>query len=83
MELGNLHIVFLAMVAAGGAAYALVYPYLSGQARAEKRQETILKAQPARRGNDRSAELTGRKKQVSETRRKSPASESSNPTPKQ
>jgi tight adherence protein B len=37
LDLSTLGIAFLAMVAAGGAAYALIYPLLSGDARAEKR----------------------------------------------
>jgi tight adherence protein B len=36
-DLSTLGVAFLAMVAAGGVAYALIYPLLSGDARAEKR----------------------------------------------
>ncbi|MFC7054026.1 type II secretion system F family protein [Hansschlegelia quercus] len=38
---GNLPVIALATFAAGGAAYALVYPYLSGALRVEKRQKMI------------------------------------------
>ncbi|RXF73641.1 type II secretion system F family protein [Hansschlegelia zhihuaiae] len=38
---GKLPIVLLAAVAAGGAAYALIYPYLSGALRVEARQKMI------------------------------------------
>ncbi|HVL74276.1 MAG TPA: type II secretion system F family protein [Beijerinckiaceae bacterium] len=41
--------VVLAAIAAGGVAYALVYPLLSGEARAEKRQKALLDAGPKRR----------------------------------
>ncbi|MDR4306273.1 type II secretion system F family protein [Chelatococcus sambhunathii] len=41
MDLGKLPVILLATVAAGGAAYALIYPYLSGDIRAEKRQKAI------------------------------------------
>lgn len=38
---GRLPIILLATVAAGGAAYALAYPYISGEARAQQRQKLI------------------------------------------
>jgi tight adherence protein B len=38
---GNLPVIALATLAAGGAAYALIYPYLSGALRVEKRQKMI------------------------------------------
>ncbi|MGA0533073.1 type II secretion system F family protein [Hansschlegelia sp. KR7-227] len=41
MDLGNLPVILLAAVAAGGAAYALIYPYLSGEARLEERQKMV------------------------------------------
>jgi tight adherence protein B len=41
MDMDRLPIILLAIVAAGGAAYALIYPYLSGQLRVEKRQKLI------------------------------------------
>ncbi|MET0314347.1 MAG: type II secretion system F family protein [Hansschlegelia sp.] len=38
---GNLPVIALATLAAGGAAYALIYPYLSGALRVEKRQKMV------------------------------------------
>lgn len=38
---GKLPIILLATVAAGGAAYALIYPYLSGAVRLEQRQKLV------------------------------------------
>ena len=36
MDMNSLVFIGLAMLAAGGVFYAVVYPYLSGEARAEK-----------------------------------------------
>jgi tight adherence protein B len=41
MDMDLLPVILLAAVAAGGAAYALVYPYLSGETRVEKRQQVV------------------------------------------
>lgn len=41
LKSGNLPVIILATVAAGGAAYALVYPRLSGQLRVEARQKAV------------------------------------------
>ncbi len=41
--------VVLASVAAGGLAYVFVYPLLSGDARAEKRQKALVESGPERR----------------------------------
>jgi tight adherence protein B len=41
--------VVLAALAAGGVAYALIYPLLSGEARAERRQKALFDAAPKRR----------------------------------
>ncbi|WP_020179744.1 type II secretion system F family protein [Methylopila sp. M107] len=41
MDLGKLPVILLATTAAGLASYALVYPYLSGDIRAEKRQKAF------------------------------------------
>jgi tight adherence protein B len=42
MDMSQLAIGFLAAAAVGGAAYALIYPYLSGEARAEQRQKAMI-----------------------------------------
>ncbi|WP_342359816.1 type II secretion system F family protein [Terrarubrum flagellatum] len=47
--------IFLAMAATGGVAYALLYPYLSGDIRGEKRHKAITAAEPAKRRVDRAA----------------------------
>lgn len=41
MDMGKLPVILLATVAAGGAAYALIYPYLSGALRVEARQKMV------------------------------------------
>jgi tight adherence protein B len=41
MDLSTLAPIFLATLAAGGVAYALIYPLLSGEARAEKRRDQL------------------------------------------
>jgi tight adherence protein B len=40
--------VALASIAAGGVAYVFIYPLLSGEARAEKRQKALVPARSAR-----------------------------------
>jgi tight adherence protein B len=56
----------LAMLAIGGLFYAFVYPYLSGDIKAEKRQAALQKASP-RRVNDRSNDPMQRRKQIVES----------------
>jgi tight adherence protein B len=41
MELGTFAPILLATLAAGGVAYALIYPLLSGDLRAEKRRDQL------------------------------------------
>ncbi|MFC3692756.1 type II secretion system F family protein [Chenggangzhangella methanolivorans] len=62
---GKLPIVLLATVAAGGAAYALIYPYLSGAARVEQRQKMV--GMDRRRAVSEAAQETLRRGQVSES----------------
>jgi tight adherence protein B len=58
----------LAMIAAGGIFYAFVYPYLSGDARAEKRQAALQQSGvPIKRGIDRNQEVAQRRKQITES----------------
>jgi tight adherence protein B len=54
------------MLAIGGLFYAFVYPYLSGDIKAEKRQAALQKASP-RRVNDRSNDPMQRRKQIVES----------------
>jgi tight adherence protein B len=56
----------LTMLAVGGLFYTFVYPYLSGEAKAEKRQAALQKS-TARRGSDRSNDPMQRRKQVIES----------------
>jgi tight adherence protein B len=58
----------LAMVAMGGLFYAFVYPYLSGEARGEKRL-SAMQAGPAvaKRGVDRTQDAALRRKQIAES----------------
>jgi tight adherence protein B len=61
-------IAFLAAVSVGGIFYVFVYPYLSGEAKAEKRMETFGASGAQRRAGDRLAEVTAnRKKAVSDS----------------
>jgi len=60
MNLTTLAIIFLAMVATGGVAYVLIYPYLSGDARGEKRQKAIVGAEPSKRRTERTAGVSRR-----------------------
>jgi tight adherence protein B len=56
----------LAMLAVGGLFYAVVYPYLSGDIKAEKRQAALQAASPRRTG-DRGNDPLQRRKQVVES----------------
>jgi tight adherence protein B len=56
----------LAMLAVGGLFYAFVYPHLSGDIKAEKRQAALQKSS-ARRVNDRSNDPLQRRKQIVES----------------
>ena len=53
MDTERLLVFGLAAFAAGGVFYALVYPYLSGQARAEARQKSIAGSERRARATDR------------------------------
>lgn len=56
----------LAMLAIGGLFYAFVYPYLSGDIKAEKRQAALQKSVP-RRVSDRGNDPLQRRKQIAES----------------
>jgi tight adherence protein B len=56
----------LAMLAVGGVFYAFVYPYLSGDIKAEKRQAALQAASPRRTG-DRGNDPLQRRKQIVES----------------
>jgi len=61
----SLLIIGLSLAAASGAAY-LIFPYLSGDVRGEKRQAHLLTRGPVARG-DRQVDATARRKQVADS----------------
>lgn len=63
MEPNVLIITVLAMITSGGLFYALVYPYMSGEKQAEKRQAAV-RGQGPKRAADRLQEGVNRRKQV-------------------
>lgn len=66
MDLSFIAVVVLATLAAGGVTYALFYPMLSGQARAEKRRKDF--ASPvAARGVDREAQNRAKRGQIAQS----------------
>jgi tight adherence protein B len=71
MEPNNLIIIGLAALAAGGLFYALVYPYLSGDIKAERRQAAMQKASTRR--SDRTNDPMQRRKQIAESLREAEA----------
>jgi tight adherence protein B len=66
MALQTLAIFFLAALAVGGVVYVFVYPILSGERQAERRQESVTRTEPAARASSsRSPKV--RREQVEET----------------
>lgn len=61
-------VVALVMLAAGAAFYATVYPYLSGDVKAEKRQAALAQTKP-RKSVDRAADAATRRKQIADSLR--------------
>jgi tight adherence protein B len=57
----------LATLAAGGVFYAVVYPYLSGDIKAEQRQAALSSTAGRRVGGDRALEKDNRRKQIAES----------------
>jgi tight adherence protein B len=66
MEMNIWIIAILAMTAAGGLFYALIYPYMTGDIKAEKRQALVKGANP-KRVNDRNQDILNRRKQVTDS----------------
>jgi len=65
----NMHvwlIMGLTMVTAGGVVHVFIYPYLSGDINAEKRQ-AALRPTAAKRGAERQADAASRRKQITQT----------------
>jgi tight adherence protein B len=53
MNLQSLALVFLAATAVGGAAWVFIYPFLSGEKKAEGRLASVAKSEPAARNVDK------------------------------
>ena len=66
MPLNHLSVGLFATFAVGGLAYVFVYPYLSGDIKAEKRH-AALQTKKNQRIGDRQADLANRRKQVSDS----------------
>jgi tight adherence protein B len=66
MDETTLIVAALVMFAVGGLFYVFVYPYLSGDIKAEKRRAALQSASP-RRVMDRSSDPTQRRKQITES----------------
>ena len=67
MDETTIMVAMLAVVAVGGAFYALVYPYISGQAKAEKRQSALTNRNRSVQSNDRTVDIANRRKQIAES----------------
>jgi tight adherence protein B len=65
MTMSMLAAIVLAALAAGGVAYVFLYPLLSGEKKAEKRQRALVGAVPTRR--DRAAGPVNRRDQVAQS----------------
>jgi len=66
MDLSFIAVFFLATLAVGGVVYALFYPMLSGEARAEKRRKEFA-APVAARGLDREAQARAKRGQIAQS----------------
>jgi tight adherence protein B len=66
MEMSMVAASFLAAVAAGSIAYVFIYPLLSGQARAEKRQKALVRS-PLERRVERVASGVNRREQIAQS----------------
>jgi tight adherence protein B len=69
MDLSTIGVALFAAAGAGAVAYALIYPYLSGEIRGEKRQAQVVQAaaRTTRTSRDRSQEVATRRKQVGDS----------------
>jgi len=66
MDFNDIALVLLASVAAGGLAYVFVYPFISGEKRAEKRQRALAARSPERRV-DRKKEGQSKREQIAQS----------------
>jgi tight adherence protein B len=67
MDMKTLALFFLAVVAAGGILWVFVYPYLSGDVKAEKRRDILARPDPAARALGKVAAPRARREQVEES----------------
>jgi tight adherence protein B len=67
MDMNALAIAAMAMIAVGGILYAFVYPLLSGDAKAEKRQAAFGTASPSRKSAERQTDAVARRKQIADS----------------
>lgn len=67
MDYGQIAAAILAAISAGGIAYALLYPRLSGQARAEQRRREFAAPPAVRAAADREAQSQARRGQVAQS----------------
>ncbi len=67
MDYGQIAAAILAAISAGGIAYALLYPRLSGQARAEQRRREFAAPAAIRAAADREAQSQARRGQVAQS----------------
>ena len=67
MDYGLIAAAILAALSAGGVAYALLYPLLSGEARAEKRRKEFASPVAMRATGDRDAQNLARRGQVAQS----------------
>jgi tight adherence protein B len=66
----DFHVLALAALAAfsvGGLGFVFVYPLLSGERNAEKRQAAFISGGPVRKNSDRLAEAAARRKQIADS----------------
>lgn len=65
--MNTIMIAILAMLTAGGVFYALVYPYMSGEAKADKRKAALVSNSSRRTATSRTPDTNQRRKQVSDS----------------
>jgi tight adherence protein B len=77
MTMSQLAIGLLAALAVGGVAYALIYPYLSGEIRGEKRQKALVGSdRQVRAGGDLAASALARREKVTNSLKEMEAQQS-------
>jgi tight adherence protein B len=67
MDQTTILVAMLAVLAAGGVFYALVYPLISGQAKAEKRQSALTARNRTVKVGDKTIDVANRRKQITES----------------